>query len=99
MKLLRVYTSPRKGKKLRAEFEQDSGRITHTDFGATGYRDYTTIADKEEAKETRNKYWSRHRGELGNPIDSPGMLSLFILWGGSQSVSANVRHYKNMLHI
>jgi hypothetical protein len=99
MKLLRVYTSPRKGKKLRAEFEQDSGRITHTDFGASGYRDFTRIDDREEALKTRKKYWTRHAKELGNPVDSPGMLSLFILWGWTQSVAENIKRYKKMFNI
>jgi hypothetical protein len=99
MKLLRVYTSPRNGKKLRAEFQQDSGRITHTDFGAAGFRDYTLIEDKATADDVRRRYWARHRGELGNPPDSPGMLSLYILWGWSQNVEENVRRYKKMLHL
>lgn len=99
MKLLQVVPSPRKGKKLRAIFEQDDGRITHTDFGASGYRDFTIIDDYNEAVRTREKYWARHRKELGNDVDTPGMLSLFILWGRSQNVGANVRAYKKMFHL
>jgi hypothetical protein len=99
MKLLKVYKSPRSNKKLRAEFLQDNGHITHTDFGATGYRDFTTIQDKDEALHTRYKYWNRHRKEYGQEPDTPGMLSLFLLWGWSQNLNENIAKYKKLYNI
>jgi hypothetical protein len=99
MKLLRIYRSPRKGKKLRADFLQDDGSVSHTDFGATGYTDFTKILDKDLAYETRNRYWSRHRKEDGSALDSPGMLSLYILWGWTQDIRENATRYKNLFDI
>jgi hypothetical protein len=99
MKLLRVFSSPRKQKKLRAEFLQDDGSITHTDFGATGYMDFTMITNKELAEETRSRYWSRHRKEYGQDPDTPGMLSLFLLWGRSQNLRRNISEYKKLYNL
>lgn len=99
MKLLRIYKSPRKGKKLRADFLQDNGTITHSDFGASGYTDFSRIQDKDLAYETRNRYWSRHKKEYGSAVDSPGMLSLFILWGWTQDIRENMTRYKKLYNI
>ena len=99
MKLLRVYDSAHKGKKLCAEFEQDDGRITHTNFGASGYRDFTTIENRDEAEVVRARYWTRHQKEVGNALDSPGMLSLFILWGWYQNRRMNIARYKKLFNI
>jgi hypothetical protein len=99
MRLLRVYKSPKLGKKLRAEFILDTGRISHTDFGASGYRDFTTIPRRPEALEVRRRYRIRHQKEEGSALNSPGMLSLHILWGEHQSVAQNVAEYKRKHHI
>jgi len=99
MKLIRVFSSPRKHKKLRAEFLQDDGWITHTDFGASGYMDFTMITNKELALETRTRYRSRHNKEYGQAPDTPGMLSLFILWGNSQNIRRNIAEYKKLYNL
>jgi hypothetical protein len=99
MKLLRIYKSPRKGKKLRADFLQDNGTITHTDFGASGYTDFSRIQNRDLAYETRDRYWSRHKKEYGSAVDSPGMLSLFILWGWTQDIRDNMTRYKKLYNI
>jgi hypothetical protein len=99
MRLLRVYKSPKIGKKLRAEFILDTGRISHTDFGALPYRDFTTMPHGPEALEVRRRYRIRHNKEEGSALNSPGMLSLHILWGEHQSVPKNVAEYKRKYKI
>jgi hypothetical protein len=94
MRLLRVYKSPKLDKKLRAEFIMDTGRISHTDFGARGFRDFTTIPRRPEALEVRRRYRLRHQKEEGSALNSPGMLSLHILWGEYQSIPKNIADYK-----
>jgi len=94
MRLLRVFKSPKIGKKLRAEFILDTGRISHTDFGASGYRDFTTIPHNPEALEVRRRYRMRHSKDEGRALNTPAMLSLHILWGEHQSVAKNVAEYK-----
>jgi hypothetical protein len=95
-KLMSVEPSSRAGKKLQANFfdnATDKRKTVH--FGAKGYRDFTTIKDKDEALEARRLYWTRHRKDLesGDPL-SPGYLSLYILWGNNQSISQNVSEYR-----
>jgi len=72
----------------------DSGRISHTDFGATGYRDFTAMPHTPEALEVRRRYRIRHAKEEGSALNTPGMLSLHILWGEHQSIPKNVADYK-----
>ena len=98
MKLLRVVPSPLKTKKWRAEFVQNGNKYNR-DFGAKGYIDYTLIDNPVEAKETRERYWNRHKKELGSAPDSPGMLSLFILWGWSQDMKYNIAKYKKLYNL
>lgn len=87
VKLVRVVTSPRIGKKWRAEF--DDG--THTDFGAAGMEDYTQHHDKER----REKYRARHLRDLatGDPKRA-GYLSWYLLWGESTSLTRNLADYR-----
>ena len=95
IKLLKVYESPVLGKKLRAEFDID-GRIKHTDFGATGYDDYTIHKDTER----RERYRIRHKKDLKtmDPI-RPGFLSYYLLWGPSSNLAANIRRYKQLFNL
>jgi hypothetical protein len=90
MKLVRVEDSPITGKKWRAVF-RDGERMKHTDFGASGYEDYTQHHDKER----RRLYRERHRKDL--TTDDPtraGYLSYYILWGDSTDIGTNIRSYK-----
>lgn len=86
-------------KKWRVNFtNSETGKIKTVNFGAKGYRDYTTIDDREEAQKARAAYRSRHAGDnLTDPI-SPGALSWWILWGDydntSQNLTAYRRHFK-----
>lgn len=101
IKLLSVTPSTRKHKKLMATFQLDdkSHKTKKVHFGDSRYRDYTKIEDKAEAIKTRDAYRNRHAKEEGSAVDSPGMLSLHILWGASQSINANVSAYKKRFHI
>jgi len=88
MKLLRLSVSPLKTKKWRAEFSDGS----HTDFGASGYPDYTTSHDAIK----RFLYIQRHAKDLNtNDPTRAGYLSYYILWGPTTSIVENARLYKN----
>ena len=100
-KLESVKPSTRDTKKLMATFFDNTTEKRKTvHFGAKGYRDFTTIEDKEQALEARRLYWKRHRKDLEStdPL-SPGYLSLYILWGMTQSVDANVKDYKKKFNL
>lgn len=88
VKLKSVTKSPVSGKKWRATFEDGT-----TDFGATGYSDYTKHKDKER----RDRYIQRHEKDLDT--DDPtraGYLSMFILWN-KPSMEASIADYKRRL--
>jgi len=98
MKLLSIVKSPRAGKKWRATFEHvgTTGKTKfHTDFGASGYTDFTQHKDPERAR----LYRIRHKKDLDtkNPTKA-GFLSYYILWA-SPDFEANVRAYKNRFHL
>ena len=101
MKLLSIVKSPRSGKKWRALFEHTSEDATkrkthfHTDFGASGYTDYTMGASAERAR----LYRQRHEKDLktNNPTKA-GYLSYYLLWM-SPNFQENLRHYKNKFHL
>lgn len=103
MKLVSIMKSPRPGKKWRATFQHDGHGSTgtlgftqfHTDFGATGYKDYTQSKDEGRAA----LYRARHKKDLltNNPTRA-GYLSYYVLWSGP-SFEENVRHYKNKFHL
>ena len=95
MKLLQVIRSPAAGKKWRALF-RDGDREFHTDFGASGYQDFTQHHDEEKAR----RYRLRHRKDLltNNPSRA-GFLSYYILWGPDPSFAANLQAYKNRFHM
>jgi len=99
MKLIGIHTSAHNGKKLCAEFLLDNGKTKYVNFGAKGYRDYTTIEDPNEAKIVRERYWNRHMKEYGQEPDTPGMLSLFILWGWYQDKDKNLLRYKKIYNL
>lgn len=89
LRLSKLSRSPIKGKKYRAHFSDG----THTDFGASGYSDFTKHKDPSRMK----RYLSRHkkRENWGN-LKSAGALSRYILWN-KPSMSASVADYKRRL--
>ena len=90
-KLQKIETSPVAGKKLRAVFhDKDSGRTKHTDFGATGYGDFTTTHDETQ----KERYRTRHKKDLatGDPTRA-GFLSWYVLWN-KPTIAGSVRDYR-----
>ena len=86
VKLSKVTKSPIRGKKYRAHFSDG----THTDFGATGYSDFTKHRDSSR----KQRYISRHsRRENWKNKKSAGALSRYILWN-KPSLRASISDYK-----
>jgi len=91
MKLLRITASPLKTKKYRAYFDDK----THTDFGASGYSDFTIHKDPDRAKLYRN----RHKKDLEtNDPKRAGYLSYYILWS-APTFEEGLKIYKNKFHM
>ena len=91
VKLLKITKSPIATKKLRAYF--DDG--THTDFGASGYSDFTIHKDLERLK----RYDLRHKpNENWNDFKSAGALSKWILWN-KPTLEASIADYRRRFKI
>ena len=91
LQLVSVVRSPLRDKKYRANWSDN----THTDFGASGYEDFTTHKDKER----RRRYRARHiNDDLSNP-KSAGALSYYILWGESTNMSENIKTFKRKFSV
>jgi hypothetical protein len=89
---MRIIKSPIETKKYRAIFDDGS----HTDFGASGYSDYTVNKDPKK----REAYLARHRStENWNDYRSAGSLSRWILWGDSTSINVNYAKYKKRFNL
>ena len=102
MKLVKIISSGRKGKKLMAIFKRDDGSEKKVHFGAKGMRDYTRIndrkssfyiKDKEEREKVKSAYIARHRKENWSSPDTPGTLSKYILWN-LPSMAASIKMFK-----
>jgi len=90
MKLIRIEESPITGKKWRAIF-RDGDKKIHTDFGASGYKDYTQHHDTDR----RRLYRERHQKDLATRDPTrAGYLSYYILWGDSTDIRNNILSYK-----
>ena len=91
LKLIKIVKSPRPDKKLRAYFSDG----THTDFGASGYSDFTIHRDTER----RDRYDSRHnrREDWDNP-KTAGSLSKWVLWN-KPSLKASISDYKRRFNL
>lgn len=90
VKLVKVIASPKEGKKLRAVFQRENGRVFNRDFGQATADDYTKTHDKEQ----RARYRSRHAKDLKGDPTKAGYLAYHILWGDSTSVAANIAAYR-----
>jgi hypothetical protein len=91
LKLIRIVKSPLKTKKYRAYFSDN----THTDFGATGYDDFTITKNVEQ----KNRYIARHkaRENFNNP-KSAGALSRWILWN-KPNMKASINDFKKRFNL
>ena len=91
LKLLKIVKSPNKLKKYRAYFSDGK----HTDFGSTGYSDFTKHKDPERKK----RYISRHRSrENWKAPKTAGALSLYVLWN-KPTFRASVANYKKRFNL
>ncbi len=92
LKLLKVIPSDNPKKKYDAYFS-DGKKIS---FGAFGMEDYTIHRDKRR----RFNYISRHAArEDFDAVQTPGSLSLWILWGPSTSLRENIRLFKQRYNL
>ena len=90
-KLLKITKSPVATKKLRAIFDDGS----HTDFGASGYSDYTIHKDVER----RQRYDARHmKNENWSDYKSAGSLAKYILWN-KPTLEASIADYKKRFNL
>lgn len=86
---VKFIKSSNKKKKLRALFYEGKELIKQTDFGASGYSDYT-IHQNDERK---NRYIARHqKNENWEDPFSRGSLALFILWN-KKTLEASIKDY------
>jgi hypothetical protein len=87
-----IKKSPKKSKKLVAEFKDKSGIvIKNTHFGAKGMSDYTIHKDKER----RKRYRARHLKDLDTKdFKRAGYLSRYVLWGDSSDLDTAIKDYK-----
>jgi len=88
---MKLIKSPLASKKYRAVF--DDG--THTDFGASGYADFTIHRDLMR----QMNYLSRHRAnENWNDYKSAGALSRWILWN-KPTIAESLKDYKKHFNL
>jgi hypothetical protein len=98
-----IARSPISSKKWRATFvDKKTGEVLKsTDFGATGYRDYTLMSDKktqhyepslQERLKVRSLYQARHKNDKLDDPSSAGALSYFVLWN-KPTIEASVQDY------
>ncbi|MDB4337251.1 hypothetical protein N9991_00720 [bacterium] len=99
MDIFYLRKSPRKDKKWLLEMPSFSHKHA---FGATGYRDYTLIndknsrfyvSDKEEREKIKKAYRARHRNDNIDSIHSPGAMSWYILWS-EPTLEGGIRAYE-----
>lgn len=92
-----VKPSSVKGKKYTAIFYNDEGKkIKTSQFGASGYEDFTMHKDKKR----REKYRARHKNNLSKTdYTSPAHLSYYLLWGNSTSLKTNISNYKKKFNL
>lgn len=89
---MRLEKAHNPAKKWRAVFNDG----THTEFGATGYDDFTKTKNIDQ----RTRYRIRHHKDLktGNPKKA-GFLSYYLLWGNSTSLAQNVKEYNQRFNV
>ena len=103
MKLVKIISSGRRGKKYLAIFKRDDGSEKKVHFGAKGMRDYTRISDrkssfyikdKEEREKVKSAYIARHKKrEPWTSPDNAGTLSKYILWN-LPTMAASIKMFK-----
>ena len=107
IKLIRIVKSSNSAKKYDAIFMVD-GKEKKVSFGASNYRDYTLINDKNskfylpkilDRNVVKASYIRRHKKneDWNNPLTA-GALSRFILWN-RKSLNASIRDFKRRFKV
>ena len=102
MKLLRIVKSSNSAKKFDAIFMID-GKEKKVSFGASGYRDYTEVNNKDskfylpkilDRNVVKDSYRRRHIKDLKtNDPTRPGYLSYYLLWN-KKTLASSIKDYK-----
>ena len=91
-----IKPSTNKNKKYTAIFYDGDKKVKTSSFGDSRYSDYTQHKDKKR----RDKYRSRHQGNLSKTdYTSPAHLSYYLLWGNSTSLKTNISNYKKKFNL
>jgi hypothetical protein len=95
-KLVNIVKSPNEKKKWRANFyDKENDKKKHTDFGASGMKDFTITNDIDR----RELYRQRHKKDLlTNDPTRAGYLSYWILWN-KPTISASIQDYKSRFNM
>jgi len=103
MKLLKVMKLVNDNKKYEATFLLDTGKEKKVKFGASGYRDFTLINDKNskfylpktlDRNVVKDSYLRRHeKNENWNSPTTPGALSRWLLWN-KKTFNSSLKDYK-----
>ncbi len=92
---VKISRSPRKDKKLVAEFVYANGKTKKTHFGGRGYSDYTKHKDPRR----KERYLRRHqRNENWNDPTTAGALSRWILWN-KPNLNASIQDFENRFNL
>lgn len=96
LKLKSIKPSHKKDKKWDATFVYPDGHTKVVPFGQKGYSDYTKHKDPTR----KQRYIKRHSGmgESWNKPDTPGALSLHVLWN-KPSFRASVADFKKRFNL
>lgn len=96
LKLKSIKPSHKKDKKWDATFVYPDGHTKVVPFGQKGYSDYTKHKDPTR----KQRYINRHSGmgESWNKPDTPGALSLHVLWN-KPSFRASVADFKKRFNL
>ena len=107
MKLVKIVPSSNKSKKYDAIFMVDD-KEKKVSFGASGYRDYTLINNKNskfylpkilDRNVVKASYIRRHeKNENWNNPLTAGALSRYILWN-KKTLSTSIRDYKKRFKV
>ena len=103
MELIKIEKSDKKGKRLKAIFQDKDGKIKNVDFGAKGGSTYIDHKDGDK----RKAYIMRHSK---NPLEAPYLgkvkyatkpanLAMDILWGKSSNIKENIKEYKKKFNL
>ena len=90
-KLLGVYPSPMKSKRLVALFDIN-GELKMVNFGAKS-KTYLDHKDDDKRDEYVRQQATSGTADWGDPLD-PGTLSIFLLYGDHSNLGLNIDRFK-----